>query len=225
MLQLPHPGNACVLVWAFAAVMISGGCSGSSERAANTATGVVERLPPQPADPAPAPVGGGNTSPKPTVTLAADQQAVRAGSSVLLRWTSASATECLASGGWSGARSTKGSVVVGPLTQRTTFSLSCTGAGGSAVAMLSVGVAGVVTLTWQPPRENVDGSPLTNLAGYRIYYGERSRSYQHHQTVSNPAAVRHDLTLTSGSYYVAMTALDREGNESAYSNEVVRTLP
>ncbi len=30
---------------------------------------------------------------------------------------------------------------------------------------------GSATLSWKPPTENADGSALTNLAGYRIYYG------------------------------------------------------
>ena len=30
---------------------------------------------------------------------------------------------------------------------------------------------GSATLSWMPPTENADGSALTDLAGYRIYYG------------------------------------------------------
>ena len=32
-------------------------------------------------------------------------------------------------------------------------------------------------LSWQPPTEREDGSPLGELSGYRIYYGTESRSY------------------------------------------------
>jgi len=31
--------------------------------------------------------------------------------------------------------------------------------------------AGTATLTWTASTTGVDGTPLTNLAGYRIYYG------------------------------------------------------
>ena len=38
------------------------------------------------------------------------------------------------------------------------------------------------------------------------------------------AANSHTLELPSGDYYLAMTAIDAQGNESAYSNEIVRTV-
>ncbi len=41
---------------------------------------------------------------------------------------------------------------------------------------------GSVTLSWTPPLTNADGSALTTLAGYRIYYGQSS---------STPVADRH----------------------------------
>ncbi|MEZ5559896.1 MAG: fibronectin type III domain-containing protein [Pseudomonadales bacterium] len=81
-----------------------------------------------------------------------------------------------------------------------------------------------MTLAWQAPTENVDGSPLTDLAGYRVYYGEQSRAYTDTVDVSDNAATSTSLTLVSGSYYFAMTALDSVGNESAYSNEVVKVV-
>src|SRR5579862_8741896 len=33
------------------------------------------------------------------------------------------------------------------------------------------GTSGQATLSWTAPDENTDGSALTNLAGFRIYYG------------------------------------------------------
>ena len=89
--------------------------------------------------------------------------------------------------------------------------------------MLSVGVIGPVQLSWVAPDENVDGSTLTDLAGYRIYYGTSSRDYSDMVSLNNPAATAHTLTLASGDYYVAMTAMDADGNESGYSNEVIKT--
>jgi hypothetical protein len=82
-----------------------------------------------------------------------------------------------------------------------------------------------MSLNWVAPTENVDGSPLTDLAGYRVYYGTSSRSYANSVPVSSPGASSVSITAPSGDYYVAMTALDAEGNESAYSNEVLKTVP
>ena len=88
---------------------------------------------------------------------------------------------------------------------------------------ISVAVIGPVALSWVAPAENVDGSPLVDLNGYRIYYGDASRNYSDMVDVVNPTATSHTLSLASGDYYVAMTALDGDGNESAYSNEVLKT--
>jgi hypothetical protein len=32
-------------------------------------------------------------------------------------------------------------------------------------------ISGQATLSWDPPTTNVDGTPLTDLAGYKVYYG------------------------------------------------------
>ena len=45
---------------------------------------------------------------------------------------------------------------------------------------------GSATLSWVPPTQNSDGSPLTNLASYRVYYGTSSGTYPNSMTVNNP---------------------------------------
>ena len=49
-----------------------------------------------------------------------------------LTWTSTNATECHASGSWSGSKSTSGSESVGNFTGSRTFTIICSGSGGSA---------------------------------------------------------------------------------------------
>lgn len=203
-------------------VLLAAGCTGSSAKTDDVATANA----PAAGTDSGSGSGSGGTPPAagaPTVTLSASDLEIDEGGSVNLVWSSTNADSCTASGGWSGDLPASGSRNVGPLSAGTTFSLSCTGAGGSALEMLSVGVIGPVQLSWVAPEENVDGSSLTDLAGYRIYYGTSSRSYSDMVDLANPAATAHTLTLASGDYYVAMTALDGEGNESAYSNEVIKT--
>ena len=72
--------------------------------------------------------------------------------------------------------------------------------------------------------ENVDGSPLTDLAAYRVHIGSASRNYNQQITLSDPLTTEYFVPLAPGEYYVAMTALDLQGNESAYSNEVLKTV-
>ena len=150
---------------------------------------------------------------------------VDAGTGTTLTWSSSDADSCTASGGWTGSRPVAGSATTGGLDARTTFNLNCSGPGGSALAMVSVAVNGSINLSWAAPTENVDGTPLTDLAGYRVYFGNRPRAYDESREVTDPSATSTTIALPSGDYYVAMTALDQEGNESAYSNEVLKTVP
>jgi hypothetical protein len=89
--------------------------------------------------------------------------------------------------------------------------------------MLTVDTLNPVELTWVAPTQNVDGTTLTDLAGYRIYWGTASRDYTDSVEINDPATLSHTLVLESGDYYVAMTAFDAQGNESAFSNEVLKT--
>jgi hypothetical protein len=75
-------------------------------------------------------------------------------------------------------------------------------------------------LAWDAPTTNSDESPLTDLAGYIIYYGTASGTYDHSIDVKNVTA--YTLTgLTQGqTYYIASKAYDTSNNQSGFSNEV-----
>ena len=77
-----------------------------------------------------------------------------------------------------------------------------------------------VTLSWYPPSTNADGTPLTDIKGYKVYYGTQSHDYDHKINVGN--VTKYKVTNLAGgvNYYFALTAYDRSGNESGYSNEV-----
>lgn len=159
-----------------------------------------------------------------TVALTADPEYVESGGSSTLSWTAVDAASCTASGGWSGDRPTSGAFTVGPINANTTYQLSCSGPSGTAMGMVTVQVVDKV-LRWQAPRENVDGTPLTDLAGYVIYWGTSSRNYTGSHTINSPTATEWEATMAAGSYYFAMTAFDAENNESGYSNEVLKIIP
>ena len=81
-----------------------------------------------------------------------------------------------------------------------------------------------VTLSWDAPNTNTDGTPLTDLAGYRIYVGRATGVYD-----AGIIDVGNVLTITltafcEGTYYFVATAYDTEDNESDYSNEVSKTF-
>lgn len=71
--------------------------------------------------------------PTPTVTISVSPTSVVLGSSATLTWSSTNATSCTASGAWSGNEATSGTLAVGPSAAGSdVYSLSCTGAGGTA---------------------------------------------------------------------------------------------
>jgi hypothetical protein len=80
---------------------------------------------------------------------------------------------------------------------------------------------GNVTINWNPPTQNMNGSPLTNLAGFKIHYGTASQKYTQTITVSNPGLVTYVVAdLSPGTYYFAVTAYSSAGTESPLSPEV-----
>jgi hypothetical protein len=79
------------------------------------------------------------------------------------------------------------------------------------------GATGSVTLSWTPPTRNMDGSVLTNLQGYHIYYGTTPEELGSTLTISNPGVTRYvmsNLLQAQATWYFAMTAYDRNGRES-----------
>lgn len=76
-----------------------------------------------------------------------------------------------------------------------------------------------VTLNWQPPQENTDGTVLEDLTGYRIYYQDSNGQYKMLEQLSNPGLSSYMLEgLAPGIWSFAMTALNNAGIESDFSN-------
>lgn len=81
-----------------------------------------------------------------------------------------------------------------------------------------------VTIAWTPPTQNTNGSTLTNLAGYHIYYGTSESNLSKVVDVTNPGLASYVLSdLTSGTWYFALTSVNSQGVESARS-AVVSTM-
>ncbi len=82
-------------------------------------------------------------------------------------------------------------------------------------------VNGVATLDWLPPTENSDGSVLTNLAGYTVYYGTSPDNLSQSVKVTNPGLTAYAVTgLTSGTWYFAVTSYSADGVESSRTTTV-----
>jgi len=89
------------------------------------------------------------------------------------------------------------------------------------MAMVTITVESTA-LAWQPPVQNTNGTALTDLAGYNLYYGTESGRYTQMRPVRDASQTNLELPVEPGTYYLAMTAYDTTGNESELSNEIVR---
>ncbi len=81
-------------------------------------------------------------APTPTAVLSASPSSVSGGGSATLSWKSTNATSCMASGGWNGTKALSGTTSTGALQATTTFTLACSGKGGTAQSTATVSVAG-----------------------------------------------------------------------------------
>jgi hypothetical protein len=86
-------------------------------------------------------------------------------------------------------------------------------------------IRGSTTLSWMAPTHREDGSPLTNLAGYRLKYGRLSGIYDYQIDIDNPGIVTYVVeNLDLGTWYFVASAYDGDEIESHVSNEVARIL-
>jgi hypothetical protein len=78
-----------------------------------------------------------------------------------------------------------------------------------------------VQLFWNAPSTNRDSSLLQDLAGYRLYYGESSSTYTTSIDVGKPTTYTLQGLEVGHTYYIAVSAYDTAGNESALSAELI----
>jgi hypothetical protein len=97
----------------------------------------------------------------------------------------------------------------------------------SLFSCASGGSGSEATMSWVAPAEREDGTPLalSEISGYRIYYGTKSGVYQGQIYIDDGSATQKQLSgIPSGTYYAVVTTIDTEGRESQYSSEIVVTI-
>jgi hypothetical protein len=73
-------------------------------------------------------------------------------------------------------------------------------------------------LVWQAPTENVDGSPISGPLSYNLYRKDAAGEWQFFYVIVG------ELDFPEGSHEIVLTAVDAEGDESAYSNSMGFTI-
>jgi YVTN family beta-propeller protein len=84
---------------------------------------------------------------------------------------------------------------------------------------------GAATLSWTAPTTNTNGTRLSDLAGYTVYYGNSQAALTHSIQVAKASATS-DLVsnLNSGTYYFAVAAYATDGTHSALSAVGSKTI-
>jgi hypothetical protein len=78
-----------------------------------------------------------------------------------------------------------------------------------------------VTLSWSAPTENTNGSALTNLAGYIIYYGTSASAMTQTIDINTVGMLTYVVgDLSAGSWYFQIVAVNSAGVESSPSATV-----
>ena len=87
------------------------------------------------------------------------------------------------------------------------------------------------TLCWDWPVANTDGSPLTDLAGAKIYWSQTSGAYLDIDskdvgmaTPSGAVSACYTVTTLQGTWNLVSTTYNTAKIESAFSNEIKRTF-
>jgi hypothetical protein len=77
---------------------------------------------------------------QPSITFTGSPGSVAQDGSATLQWSTQNVDSCTASGGWDGSQNTAGTMEVGPIAQTTTYTLTCSGPGGSTSESVTVTV-------------------------------------------------------------------------------------
>jgi hypothetical protein len=84
---------------------------------------------------------------------------------------------------------------------------------------------GSANLSWTAPTTNIDGTPLTNLSGYVIYYGNSATSMTQSVQITDPATTSTVISgLTSGTWYFDIEAVNSANVESPASAVASKTI-
>jgi hypothetical protein len=84
---------------------------------------------------------------------------------------------------------------------------------------------GFATLHWEQPPMKVDGSPLDDLAGYRIVYGRDAEDMDQSVFINDPSQTSFEFTtLEEGIWYFAVIAVNANGLEGPPTTPAMKSI-
>jgi hypothetical protein len=85
--------------------------------------------------------------------------------------------------------------------------------------------SGSAALNWTRPTQNTDGTALTDLAGYRVYFGLSPSGPMEAREITDPSATSTSIApLGAGTWYFAISSFNKAGVESARTGTVSLTI-
>jgi Putative Ig domain len=82
-----------------------------------------------------------------------------------------------------------------------------------------------VTLSWVPPTRNVDGTLLTDLTGYKVFYGKASGQYPYSVSIGSASVTSVVIEdLAAATWYFAIKAVTGSGTQSDFSTQISKTV-
>jgi hypothetical protein len=93
------------------------------------------------------------------------------------------------------------------------------------ITVTSAPTNGAALLKWSAPTTNTDGSPVMDLAGYLVQYGNSPNGLAQRVDVQSPTATSYTVTgLGSGTWHFAVSSYATSGAQSAPSTVVSKTI-
>lgn len=111
--------------------------------------------------------------------------------------------------------------------------ITVTDAKGASVALpaftitvTSSTATGQATLSWIAPTQNTDGTPLTDLAGYVIYYGTAVDQMDSTIEITSASTLSYTIggLAADNTYYFAIASVNASGMQSARSTVGSKTI-
>jgi hypothetical protein len=98
-----------------------------------------------------------------------------------------------------------------------------------AKTVIASGGTGTMQLTWEAPLFDGDGQPLTDLNGFKVYYGTvtpvtAANSTGNSGTLSSATFTYTIESLTANTWYATVVAIDVAGNESYSGIDVSKVI-
>lgn len=148
------------------------------------------------------------------ITFIVEQTTANGSTTPKLTWSTAPvATDCVASGDWTGAKGGAGTETRPSTNVSRTYNLTCTWSDTKA------------TLTWTLPTLNTDGSSYTDPKGFVISYGTSAGALTQTLNVLSPTATSQVITPASaGTWYFAIASMnqrDAVGPQSPVVSKVI----